>query len=208
MSRTAVPIAPEITTIGITHWPDPVVEAVGHDLRSPYVERFWTPLLGPSTTLFARQLAAILEASPDGAELDVELSARSLGLSTKGGASSPFLRAIGRTVQFHIARPAGPAALMVRSRVQTLSHRQLLRLPEALQEEHRRWEAETGAGARHDPTAEDDGRVRARKLAASLIELGESAESAESQLHRWRFHPAVAHDAVRWATSGPSRPAA
>jgi hypothetical protein len=33
----------------VTPWHDPVVEAVGHDLRSPYVERFWLALLGPST---------------------------------------------------------------------------------------------------------------------------------------------------------------
>ena len=28
-------------TVHVTPWPDPVIDAVGHDARSPYVERFW-----------------------------------------------------------------------------------------------------------------------------------------------------------------------
>jgi len=31
------------------------------------------------------------------------------------------------------------------------------------------------------------------------LELGEDAEAAERQLHRWKFHPSVANGAVRWA---------
>ena len=33
----------------------------------------------------------------------------------------------------------------------------------------------------------------------SLFELGEGVETAESQLLRWRFPPAVARDATAWA---------
>jgi hypothetical protein len=43
-------------------------------------------------------------------------------------------------------------------------------------------------------------RERARGLALSLLELGEDVESTERQLHRWHLHPAIAHDAVAWAT--------
>ncbi len=42
-------------------------------------------------------------------------------------------------------------------------------------------------------------KERARGLALSLLDLGEDLASVERQLHRWRFHPAVAHEAVRWA---------
>ncbi|MGH9299637.1 MAG: hypothetical protein ACRDZT_06945 [Acidimicrobiales bacterium] len=28
-------------------WPDPVVDEIGHDPRSSYVEIFWLPVLGP-----------------------------------------------------------------------------------------------------------------------------------------------------------------
>jgi hypothetical protein len=30
-------------------WPDPVIDEVGHDPRSSYVETFWLPVLGPTT---------------------------------------------------------------------------------------------------------------------------------------------------------------
>jgi hypothetical protein len=42
-------------------------------------------------------------------------------------------------------------------------------------------------------------QTRARSLALSMIQLGEDNQSVERQLHRWRFHPAIAHDAIRWA---------
>ena len=37
-------------TLAIRPWPDPVIDAVGHDPRSSYVEHFWLGVLGPSTT--------------------------------------------------------------------------------------------------------------------------------------------------------------
>ena len=36
--------------LSIHPWPDPVIDQVGHDPRSTYVERFWLGILGPSTT--------------------------------------------------------------------------------------------------------------------------------------------------------------
>jgi hypothetical protein len=30
-------------------WLDPVIDEVGHDPRSAYVEEFWLPILGPTT---------------------------------------------------------------------------------------------------------------------------------------------------------------
>ena len=40
---------------------------------------------------------------------------------------------------------------------------------------------------------------RARRLALSLVELGEDVEATERQLLRWRFHPTLAREATRWA---------
>lgn len=34
-------------TLAIRPWPDPVIDTLGHDPRSLYVERFWLPTLGP-----------------------------------------------------------------------------------------------------------------------------------------------------------------
>ena len=63
MSRPILPFDLPLERLRIVRWPDPVVDATGHDLRSTYVERFWLPVLGPSTTWLARRIAADLDQS-------------------------------------------------------------------------------------------------------------------------------------------------
>ena len=120
---------PEAPTSMLTvrPWPDPVIDAVGHDPRSHYVEQFWLGVLGPSTTWLMRRLAAGLETEPAGFELPLADTARALGLSDKGGKHSPFVRALGRCVQFELARPDGETALAVRRKIPPLSRRQVMR---------------------------------------------------------------------------------
>ena len=160
----------------------------------PYVEQFWLGILGPSTTWLLRRLAAGLDARPDGYDLTLDDTARSLGLGMKGGRHSPFVRALVRACQFRLAQMFGGDGLAVRRKLPPLSRHQLSRLPATLQDAHRRWmEAEL-----RTPDATQRLR-RSRRLALSLIEIGEDPEAAERQLHRWKFHPAMASDAVRWA---------
>ena len=45
-------------TLTIQPWPDPVIDTVGHDPRSAYVETFWLPTLGPTALLLLRHLAS------------------------------------------------------------------------------------------------------------------------------------------------------
>lgn len=178
----------------ITAWADPVVDLVGHDLRSAYVERFWLPILGPSTTLLLRRIATGLDEHPDGFDLPLLDTAAALGLGTRGGRNAPFLRAIARAVRFDLARSPEPGALAVRRRVGPLTRPKIERLCPALRDEHEAWEHE----ARRHPDL-DQQRRRARRLALSLAELGEADEAIEQQLHRWKIHPALAHDSLRWA---------
>jgi hypothetical protein len=37
-----------------------------------------------------------------------------------------------------------------------------------------------------------------------MLQLDEDTVTIERQLHRWRFHPAVAHEALRWALAQES----
>ncbi|HSL57412.1 MAG TPA: hypothetical protein VK866_06185 [Acidimicrobiales bacterium] len=185
-----VPLAP---TMAVRPWSDPVIDQLGHDLRSDYVERFWLGILGPSTTFLLRRIAAGFDTEPDGFDLDLHDTARSLGLGVRGGSGSPFLRAITRSCQFGLARRVDDG-LEVRRRVPPLTRPQVERLPERLRDEHQRWQEALLA----TPTVEQR-RRRARHLALSLLELGEDEQSAESQLHHWRYHPAMAHEAVVWA---------
>jgi len=123
----------------IVAWPDEVIDLVGHDPHADYVERYWLGVLGPSTTWLLRHLAAELSRRPDGFSLDLEDCARRLGVGMRGGRQSPFVRALGRLVQFEMAQLQGPSTLAVRTKVPDLSRRHLLRLPESLQRQHDQW---------------------------------------------------------------------
>lgn len=121
----------------VVAWPDPVIDQLGHDAASTYVEKYWLGVLGPSTTWLLRHLVASLEHQPSGFQLDLEECAARLGVGMRGGRQSPFIRAIVRLVQFDMAQFHGTDTLAVRCRVPDLSRRHLMRLPGALQDEHR-----------------------------------------------------------------------
>ncbi|MGH9183906.1 MAG: hypothetical protein ACRDZ9_08905, partial [Acidimicrobiales bacterium] len=190
--RAALPYPPP-DHLHIRPWPDPVIDRLGHDPRSTYVERFWLGVLGPSTTWLLRRVAAELDREPAGFDLALGDTARSLGLGGEGR-NSPFVRALARCCQFDLATPEGEDVLAVRRKLPPLTRRQVTRLPQAVQEEHRLWLD----GELRTPEAERL-RRRSRQLALSLLELGEGLEAAERQLQRWRFHPAVAHESALWA---------
>ncbi|HEY2331602.1 MAG TPA: hypothetical protein VGH94_06755, partial [Acidimicrobiales bacterium] len=118
----------------IRAWHDEVVDQLGFDPRSPYVERFWLGVLGPSTVWLLRRVAAGLEAHPTGFSLPLADTARALGLGGDG-ASSPFARALRRCCQFDMARAEGPGVLAVRRHLPPLARRHLQRLPESVQAE-------------------------------------------------------------------------
>lgn len=191
----------DVATISIAPWPDPVVDRVGYDIKSDYVERFWLGILGPSTTLLLRRLVDDLEVRPEGFTLDLAETAQALGVGMRGGRTSPFLRAVDRSCRFGATRLVGRQTLAVRRKLAPLSHSQLGRLPEALRTQHESWQAPSPG--RPGPA---EMRQRARQLALSLLEIGEDVQATEHQLHRWRFHPAVAHEALRWAVEHATNP--
>jgi hypothetical protein len=151
-------------------------------------------VLGPSTTWFLRLVAHRLDGEPDGFRLDLRSAARTLGLGPPGGRNSPLLRTVDRTIRFGLARSSGPDGLEVRRRLPPLTRYQLDRLPMAAQEAHADWQEQLLARNRFQ-----EAQQRARRLALSLFETGEDPESVERELHRWRYHPALAADATRWA---------
>lgn len=131
------PVFPE-AALEVTSWPDPVLDRLGHDPRSGYVEQFWLPVLGPTCLLLVRRLAAELERSPDGFTIDSTIWAQELGIGMRGGRHSPFWRALDRACRFGAARRHGDR-LAVRRRLPPLTSRQAARLPESLQQAHQAW---------------------------------------------------------------------
>jgi hypothetical protein len=175
--------------------PDDVIDALGYDPRSLYVETYWLSVLGPSTLWLLRRLVAGLELSPDGFALPMADTARAIGLGDKGGRSSPFVRSLVRLCQFDVAVPLDRAALAVRRKLPPLNRRQVLRLPESLQGAHQRWQEEELR-----TPSDEHLRRRARQLALTLVDIGDDPEAAERQLLRWRFPAGVARQAASWAT--------
>jgi hypothetical protein len=169
-------------------WRDPLVDAIGHDPRSPYVEQFWLGVLGPSTTFLMRRIATGFDAYPDGFELDLAGTAGALGLTILGP-QGPFARAMNRLVQFGLAQPHSHG-LLVRRRVPPLSARQLGKLPPDLQSAHKAWE---------DVESDDGALSRARELARSLLAVGDRPEGIERDLQLVGVPPRAAGEAVVWA---------
>jgi hypothetical protein len=177
-------------------WPDEVLDRLGFDPRSSYVEDYWLPVLGPSTVLLMRRLAAGFEYCYEGFDLDLDETARSLGIGDRSGRHSPFVRAVNRTIQYNLSRLDGPEELAVRRRLPPLNAQMLRRLSPALQARHHAWQEEQFAL----PTGDQQLR-RARQLALSLLELGEDYGTAERQLLRWRYPASLAAEALMWAIS-------
>ena len=186
-------------------WPEDPVTATDvparfargtHALTSTYVEHYWLPVLGPSSVMFLRRLAMGLDEQPAGFALWVPDIAVALGIGHRGGRNGPMSRTLQRCCSFGITRVDHGHQLLVRRGLPALSPRQLARLPRSLQSTH----AHHNPGE-HElrPTPTEEQRQRCRTLALSLLDLGEDVTAAERQLHRWRFHPAMAYEAVQWA---------
>jgi len=124
------------TVLHVAPWPDPLVEQHGHDPRTPYVERFWLGVLGPSCIFLARHLATRLEAEPAGFDLDLVDCARALGLGGGLGRHAPLTRTVTRLCQFGMAQRFGRDGLAVRRAFPPLARHHLVRLPPALQAAH------------------------------------------------------------------------
>ena len=72
-------------TVMVVPWHDPVVEAVGYDVHSTYVELFWLNVLGPTATWLLRRMARGLDRYPFGYELDLaDTVARSVSVTCRG----------------------------------------------------------------------------------------------------------------------------
>ena len=184
--------APEI--LHVSPWPDQVVDTLGFDARSAYVEDFWLSVLGPSTVWFLRRLAAGFDYSPQGFDLDLGETARSLGLGDRSGRHSPFVRSINRTIQFGLAQLVGDDQLFARRRLPPLNRQQVARLSPSLQARHAAWQEEQLRA----PSGDQQVR-QARRLALCLLGLDDDYGAVERQLLGWRYPDHVAREAVGWA---------
>lgn len=183
-----------MATLTLTPWTDPIIDTLGHDPRSEYVERFWLPTLGPTTLLLLRRMATTFDRSPDAVTLDVAELSQSLGLGVREGPSSPLFRSVDRLIQFDLAVLMKPGHYAVRRNAPPVNRRHMHRLPLSLQREHEAW-VDTQLG--ESPL--EHARRRARRVAFALFEQREQLGQVEHTLLGIGFHPSVCRESAEWA---------
>ena len=110
---------------------DTVIDAVGHPAAHPYVERFWLPIIGPSSVLALRRISRWLDTSPEGVEVSLGMLAGDLGIG-----QAPAARTLARLVGFELAAVTPADQLGVRTVLPPLPRRLVLRLPAHLATAH------------------------------------------------------------------------
>jgi len=178
----------------IVPWHDDVVDRIGYDPRSPYVETFWLNVFGPTSTWILRRMVTGLDEYPGGYELDLEQTAGALGLTFTPGASNPFARSINRTIMFGATQPV-PGGLAVRRRLPPVSARHLQRMPPYLRTAHQLWQRRT-------PATEAQAE-RARILAEAMLRAGDPNDAVERQLLGLGIAPVTAIDVAKELTTRP-----
>lgn len=177
----------------VVPWHDPVVEEIGFDARSRYVELFWLNVLGPSATWILRRIAAGFDTYPGGYELDVPATAAAIGLAFSDRPNNPFTRSMRRCMWFGVAQPM-QGGLAVRRTLPPVSQHHLARMPHELRRLHESWLI----GAEIDADNNQYQFNRATALAQVLIESGEEPSLIETQLTRLDV-PAGIAARVSWA---------
>ncbi|MGB8858212.1 MAG: hypothetical protein WCC60_03100 [Ilumatobacteraceae bacterium] len=193
MSIEPLSLAPDVATVMVVPWHDPIVDAVGFDVRSNYVELFWLNVLGPTATWALRRLVTGLDRYPLGYELDLAETAGMLGLAYSSGTSNSFGRALQRCQLFGMTQAVPGGGLAVRRRVPPVATRHLSRMPTQLQVLHRQWQ-------RRDCSLDD--LERGRALAEVMVASGDDPEVVERQLLAVGVSPAAAIEATSRALLG------
>lgn len=164
----------------IVAWEDPIVDRIGFDVHSGYVERFWLGVLGPTSTWLLRRLAFGLEQYPGGYEVDLCELGASVGVAWASGHAGPLNRSLQRCVMFGVCTRVD-GGLAVRRRVPPLSMRQIARLSPTQRAEHESWQR-----------ADDTDEHRAQVLAMAMVRVGDPPERVERQLLALGIRPSTA----------------
>ena len=178
-------------TLVIVPWHDEIVDRIGYDPRSTYVETFWLNVFGPTSTWIIRRMVTGLDEYPGGYELDLDQTASALGLVFTPGAANPFARSMNRCVLFGAAQPI-EGGLAVRRRLPPVSNRHLQRMPPYLRDAHQAW--------RHPAPEPSTERQRAKILAEAMLHAGDPDDTVERQLLGLGIAPRTAVDVARELT--------
>lgn len=192
MTIDSLPADAPPSTLMVVPWHDPVVDSVGFEVRSHYVELFWLNVLGPTATWTLRRLVTGFDRYPLGYELDLAETASMLGLAYSAGTSNSFARALHRCTMFGAAQHLPDGGLAVRRRVPPVALRHLTRMPPSLQQLHDQWTT------RECTISELE---RGVALARAMVTIGDDPEVVERQLLAAGVGPAAATQAMARAVT-------
>lgn len=123
-------------TIRATAHPIAHIHRAGFPLDHPYIERCWTPVLGPSSVLLLRRMPDVFRQSP--ATL-VPLDELAGGLGIGGtGQQSAIRRTLDRVVRFRFGAWTDPDELDIYTTAPPLNARQLERSDPSTRQAHER----------------------------------------------------------------------
>lgn len=194
MAPTPMDIPVSDDSLMVVPWHDPVVDAVGYEVRSQYVELFWLNVLGPTATWILRRLALGFDRYPLGYELDLGETASALGLSYTAGTANAFMRSLNRCVLFGVSQPTD-GGLAVRRRVPPVATRHLMRMPPHLRQAHQQWSLPITRVSLAD-------LERAKVLAEAMVHTGDDRDTVERQLLALGVTPAAAIEATAVVVGG------
>lgn len=131
LSREPLPEVVELVA-----WPDEVIDRIGFDPRSTYVEFCWLPIIGPTATWLYRRVALWVAAQPEGLEVNLPELACSMGFGEKWARNSPFATAWYRLDRYGLAERLDEATFRIRPVAPPLTRPKVMRLPLSVQRFH------------------------------------------------------------------------
>ncbi len=180
----------EGTTLFVKPWLDPIVDSLGFDPRSSYVEHFWLPILGPSCIFLLRRMAWSFDLEEGTQEMSLGDMSYEIGLGSPKGFGNSITRTLNRSIQFGMAKLMPNGVLAIRRSMPPLNQRQLARLPEDLRELHNT--------LTNGPSEATGNAVQRRsvQLALSLIDYQANESVAQEAFARWHVDESVAAAAM------------
>ncbi len=172
-------------------WHTPI-DHIGHDHRSPYAERFWLPIIGPTCLFLLRCLAYGYDTNPDTLILSRSALGVQLGLNRDNGGTgkhSPLSRAFQRLETFRLATQLAPNVVSVRAAMPWLDAGQVTHLADAHRDEHAAWV--TAFNTNHPDHAELRGNAA---QVAVMRRKNATPELIVASLTAWNVDPATITD--------------
>lgn len=124
----------DVIVVHATAHPVGQIHRAGFPLDHPYVERCWTPVLGPSSVLVLRRMPELFKGSPD-PFIHLDELGRGLGIGGTGKHSA-IRRTFDRLVHFRFASWSGPGELDLYTEVRPLSASRLEHVPDFVRRDH------------------------------------------------------------------------